>query len=267
MADQAKKKPGAKRKARDEFDSDDVFKAPVITRDPVSRQAKLGGKVVLRVTAEGKPLPSYQWFHNGKKISGANTDRLTLNKLRRQSAGAYHCEAKNFVGKVTSRVAMLSFFTQRVPKLVIGPELIEIEEGKPFKLKVISPTGDELKDLKIFWLFNGLRIKGAHGPELGISAAKKKYEGEYKAAIVATGGSLETSNIAKMILKAAKAKPAEPKQEIPAAPEGLELKLSIEPKVEEAPALAPAPPPESSPAPAAAANWNDFLFNPEDEEQ
>ena len=90
---------------------------------------------MLRVTAEGKPLPSYQWFHNGKKISGANTDRLTLNKLRRQSAGAYHCEAKNFVGKVTSRVAMLSFFTQRVPKLVIGPELIEIEEGKPFKLK------------------------------------------------------------------------------------------------------------------------------------
>lgn len=235
MAD-LKKKPGAKKRVTDEFQEEEIFQAPSITREPTSRQAKLGSKVVLRITATGKPIPSYQWFHNGKKIVGATTDRLTIMKARRQAAGAYHCEAKNFVGKTASRACMLSFFTQRIPKLVIGPELSQIQEGKPFKLKVTSPAANELKDFKIYWIFNGMRIKGAMGPELDIAAAKKKYEGEYKA-MIATGSSLETSNTAKMVLLAAGATPPDP-----------------------------SPEPAAAPPPQTAEPWEEFTFNPEDEE-
>jgi hypothetical protein len=255
VADQIKKKPAAKKKARDEFNEEEIFQAPVITREPSSRQVKLGGKVVIRVSATGKPLPSFQWYHNGKKIVGATMDRLTLSKVRRMAAGAYHCEVKNFVGKATSRVCMLSFFTQRIPKLVIGPEISKLEEGKPFTLKVTSPSAAELKDYKIYWTFNGMRIKGAHGAELHIAAAKEKYEGEYKA-MIATGGSLETSNVAKLLLKA----PKNPKaaEELPEAEEqskSLEDILAQEPTKE---LEAPAP---KKPAD----NWEDFTFNPEDD--
>ena len=259
MSDQYKKKQAPKKKARDEFNEDELFQAPVILRDPSSRQARLGSRVVIRITANGKPLPSFQWFHNGKRIVGANTDRLTLTKVRHHAIGAYHCEAKNFVGKAVSRVAMLGFFAARIPKLVVEPELSKIEEGKPFVLKVVSSAASELKDFKIHWVFNGMRIKGAHGTELSISAAKKKYEGEYKA-MIATGFGLETSNMAKVILKAAKvnAKAPEPAEiAAPASfeegPKTLEKILAEEPKK----ILTASSPSEG---------WEDFNFDPESEE-
>ncbi len=232
-AEQSKNKNGAKkRKISDEFQEEAIFQAPEIIREPSSRQARLGSNVVLRITATGKPLPSYQWYHNGKKISGANTDRLTLNKVRRASAGAYHCEAKNHAGKAVSRQCMLSFFTQKVPKLVLDSRMLEVEVGKPIALKVLTPDPASFKDFRIFWVFNGMRIKGAYGLELSIASGKKKYEGEYKA-MISVGSGIETSNICKVTIVPTKAAtPSEP---------------------------APEPPPPAS-------EWEDYLFNPEDEE-
>jgi hypothetical protein len=253
VADQFKKKPAPKKKARDEYQEEEIFQAPVITREPMSRQARLGAKVVLRVTATGKPLPSYQWFHNGKKIVGATTDRLTLSKVRRLAAGSYHCEVTNYVGKAMSRVAMLSFFTQTIPRLVIGPELAKVEEGTAFHLKVVSPAAGELKDFKIYWTFNGMRIKGAHGPELKIASAKKKYEGEYKA-MIATGSGLETSNVAKLVLVPAAPKAAAPEPTVETPSKSLEDILAQEPTKELA-----------APPPSPAADWEDFVFNPDEE--
>ncbi|MGZ3656331.1 MAG: immunoglobulin domain-containing protein [Bdellovibrionota bacterium] len=243
MSDAYKKKQAPKKKARDEFDEEEIFKAPVISREPSSRQAKLGSRVVLRITASGKPIPSFQWFHNGKKISGANTDRLTLTKVRRGAIGAYHCEAKNFVGKAVSRVAMLTFFTQRIAKLVISPEKCRVVEGKPFTLSVTAPSAEELKDLQVHWTFNGMRIKGAHGLSLKISAMKQKYVGDYKA-MIATGSGLETSNVAKLEMK-------------PAAAVAKEEQTKT---VDEIPAITPAEAPKAK-APA----WEDSVFNPDEE--
>jgi hypothetical protein len=256
VAEQKNKKP-VKKKVKDTFEEESIFQPPTIVREPQSRQAKLGSRVVLRVEASGKPLPSYQWFHNGKKISGANSDRLTLVKVRRPAIGAYHCEAKNFVGKAVSRAAMLSFFTARIPKLVIGPELSKLHEGKPFTLSVTSPSAADLKDFKVYWMFNGMRIKGANGLTLNISGTKKKYEGEYKA-MIATGSGIETSNVAKLIVRAPKpvaAAEAAPEPEEAEEHKTLEDILAEKPtSVIEAPAI-PAP------------SWDEFNFNPEDDGQ
>jgi hypothetical protein len=252
VADQHNKqtKSAAKKMVRDTFAEDDIFQTPEITRDPASRQAKLGSRMVLRVVAVGKPLPTFQWFHNGKKISGANSDRLSLHKVRRQAVGSYHCEVKNFVGKAVSRAAMLTFFTRKTPQLVIGPGNSRIEEGTPFTLSVTSPDPKELTDFKIYWMFNGMRIKGAHGPSLNISGAKKKYEGEYKA-MIATGSSLETSNVVKLTVRAAK------------------VNKNKTPSVEAATSLPEAEAEEPTTVlPEVAAtheNWGDFNFNPEED--
>lgn len=271
MAEQSKK-PSAKKgpiqgkkKISDESSEADIFQAPTITREPASRQAKLGSNVVLRISAEGRPLPSYQWFHNGKKISGANTERLTISKTRRANAGAYHCEVKNFVGKAASRQCMLSFFTQRVPKLVLEPKSAKVEEGKPIHLKLVTNNPAELEDFKIFWVFNGMRIKGAIGPELKISAGKKKYEGEYKA-MISVGSGIESSNVAKVTVVPAKSAPAAASAPAPAAPAaGVEHEGTMVAKLPDL-SLSVSEPEPAEEAPAATDDWNDFLFNPDDEE-
>lgn len=217
----------------------EVFQAPVIQREPASRQAKLGSRVVIRVVAAARPLPSYQWFHNGQKIVGANSDRLTIMKIRRTQIGAYHCEVKNFVGKAASRPCMISVFAAREQELVIGPAEIQAEAGKPFSLKVLSPPPAELRDVKIYWTFNGMRIKGANGLELRIGEAKKKYEGEYKA-VISTGGTLESSNVARVLV-------------VPARPKGAAVPPPL-PAME-----APVPPKRE-------VGWSELVFDPEEEQ-
>jgi len=229
-----------KKKITDEFEEENVFQAPEIVREPSSRQVKLGSNVVLRITATGKPVPSFQWFHNGKKIAGAVTDRLNLNKVRRSAAGAYHCEAKNHVGTAVSRESMLGFFTQSVPKLVLNVSELHVEEGKPITLKLVPPQPGAFKDFRVFWIFNGMRIKGAHGPELNIPASKKKYEGEYKA-MISVGSGIETSNVCKVFVV-----PEEAQEE------GTMVGMLAPPETELA-------------APPSKADWADSLFNPDEE--
>lgn len=249
MAEQPKKNTLGKKKISEASQDDSVFLAPEILREPGSRQAKLGSNIILRIAATGRPLPSFQWFHNGKKISGANSDRLTIHKARRTAMGAYHCEVKNHAGHAVSRQCMLSFFTKTLPKLVLEKTEMQIEEGSPILIKLVQEKPGAFKDFRISWIFNGMRIKGAHGPELSISSGKKKYEGEYKA-IVSVGSGIESSNVCRVkIFAAAKGDTPE---------DGTMVGTLMPPVEEEAPAPAVAA--------AAAADWADSTFNPEEED-
>lgn len=230
----ADQKPNAKKKIGEE--KDDIFVAPTLTREPTAKQVSLGGKLAIRVTATGRPMPSYQWYLNGKKISGATSDRYMVNKTRREHGGQYTCEVKNYVGRVMSRPAMISFLVERVPTLVIEPALAEIPAGKPFRFVVTGAPEDRLKKLNLQWTFNGKRINGAKGPELEFTEVKKKYEGEYKL-LLFIGGEMRASN--KVTLKV-----------IAAESEARLLSSS------EAIAVIPAAKP---------AVMDDFFFNPEDD--
>jgi len=117
-------------------EKDDIFEAPTLTREPTAKQVSLGGSLTIRVTATGRPMPSYQWYLNGKKISGATSDRYRVNKTRREHGGNYTCEVKNYVGRVMSRPAMISFLVEKVPPLVIEPAMAEIPAGQPFTFRV-----------------------------------------------------------------------------------------------------------------------------------
>ncbi|RYZ94644.1 MAG: hypothetical protein EOP11_26080, partial [Proteobacteria bacterium] len=190
--------PKAKKKTQEE--KEDIFEPPVLKREPTAKQVSLGGKLALRVTATGRPMPNYQWYLNGKKISGATSDRYMVNKTRREHAGNYTCEVKNYVGRVVSRAAMVSFLVERVPNLVIEPALAEIPAGQPFKFQITGVPADRLKKLNLQWTFNGKRINGAKGGELEFTEVKKKYEGEYKV-LLFIGGEMRAS--AKVVLKVA----------------------------------------------------------------
>lgn len=252
-------KPGAKKKKKvGEPGGDDIFQAPEITRDPSSKQVRLGAKLLLRITATGKPLPSYQWFHNGIKVIGATSERFMINKTRRNHAGAYTCEVKNFVGKVMSRAAMMSFFTERLPDIEVTPKTANVQAGKPFRFEISSPTADKLESFTFKWVFNGKRINGATDTKLEFTEVKKKYEGEYKVILIA-GSEIKSSNVVTLKVLEKDAAPAvepPPAAEPERAPEPVEdLFFSPEESEEAEPALA-----EAEPAPTE----DDSFFVPDE---
>jgi hypothetical protein len=232
----ADQKPNPKKKIGEE--KDDIFVAPTLTREPTAKQVSLGGRLSLRVTATGRPMPSYQWYLNGKKISGATSDRYMVNKTRREHGGNYTCEVKNYVGRVISRPAMISFLVERVPQLLIEPAVAEIPAGHPFRFQVTGAPPEKLKKLNLQWTFNGKRINGAKAPELEFTEVKKKYEGEYKV-LLFIGGEMRASN--KVTLKVT-------------AAESTARVLSAAEAVAVAPAAAKPP------------VMDDYFFNPEDED-
>jgi hypothetical protein len=176
----------------------EAFSPPKILREPQSRQIPLSGKIAIRISATGNPLPSFQWFHNGKKIAGANSDMLVINHLRRDQGGAYTCEVKNIAGKALSRAAMISFLPEKLPELLVEPAEAKIPVGRPFEFKIVSPDPNTLKEFRLQWTFNGKKIRGAMGNKLEFLQVKKKYSGEYKVRIVLDDQIL-TSNCVKLI--------------------------------------------------------------------
>lgn len=240
MSNSAPKKPATPaKKARKEVDGDEIFKAPTILREPMSKQVRLGGKILIRVTATGLPLPSYQWYFNGIKIAGATSDRYMVNKCRRQHAGAYTCEVKNFVGKLMSRAAMISFFTEKtVPDVEVNPKAATVQAGKAFRFEITAPEAEALAKFKFMWVFNGKRINGATNKLLEFLEVKKKYEGEYKVIVIA-GSEIRSSNIVKLKVVEKDVPPPEEKEEEKACQA-------------ETPEEAPAPP-------------EDFFFDPEED--
>ncbi|MCO5143299.1 MAG: immunoglobulin domain-containing protein [Oligoflexia bacterium] len=173
--------------------TDEIFRPPRILREPGSKESHLGGKIALRVVASGFPLPTYQWFHNGKKMNGAASDRLIIQNARKDSAGTYHCEVKNLAGRVSSRPAMISILSEKINQIIIEPAQANIPLGKVFSLRITEPDRKYLEKYQIQWFLNGKKIKGATGNLLQLSEVKLKYQGKYKV-ILTLGSEIISSN-------------------------------------------------------------------------
>ncbi len=79
---------------------------PVITQQPVSANAILGGQVTLVVEATG-PSPRYQWLKNGQPIQGATDAVLNLSGLTAADAASYSVAISNPAGRIRSRNAVV----------------------------------------------------------------------------------------------------------------------------------------------------------------
>ena len=63
----------------------------------------VGGTSQLKVYAQGKPFPVFQWFKGANAVPGATDSTLTLGELTPEDAGNYHVEVSNPLGQVASR--------------------------------------------------------------------------------------------------------------------------------------------------------------------
>jgi autotransporter-associated beta strand protein len=83
---------------------------PSITTQPSAQSVNSGGTAIFSVTADGDPLPSYQWRKDGSNISGANGATLTISNASPADAGNYDVVITNTAGTLTSNAVALSVF-------------------------------------------------------------------------------------------------------------------------------------------------------------
>jgi len=81
--------------------------APYFQQEPGSAHALWSDDVRFYSWAIGGPKPDYQWRFNGFPIPGATNTSLQLFNVSTNDNGFYDVIASNFLGAITSRVAML----------------------------------------------------------------------------------------------------------------------------------------------------------------
>ena len=88
--------------------------SPVITTQPASRTAVVGGSTTFSVVASGTSPLAYRWRFNGSsltdggQISGASSPILSIGNVQAANAGGYSVQVSNVAGVVTSQVAVLT---------------------------------------------------------------------------------------------------------------------------------------------------------------
>lgn len=137
-----------------------VATAPVISTQPLSATAVVGGTATFSVAAAGSDTLNYQWLRNGTAIAGANTASYTTPVLALSDNGAtYAVTVSNALGSVTSASVSLSVSALPVgPVITSQPSAVTVAEGQIASFNVAA-TGSE--PLNYQWLRNGAVLSGA----------------------------------------------------------------------------------------------------------
>ena len=80
----------------------DSIGAPAVDTQSGSLTRLEDGSAEFMVLATGARPVSYQWYLDGKAISGATNNKLTITKITQANAGSYTVVISNAVGQVTS---------------------------------------------------------------------------------------------------------------------------------------------------------------------
>jgi hypothetical protein len=147
-----------------------VLAPPGISVQPQDTAVIVGSNAVLNVTATGTAPLSYTWrkgavpLSNGGRISGANTNQLTISATITNDSGAYSVVITNSVGSITSSVANL---TVLVPPNITSPTNASSRQGASFTFTVTA-TGTTPITFGADSLPTGLTIQPTNGLISGI---------------------------------------------------------------------------------------------------
>ncbi len=106
----------------------EVYPAPVITVQPVSRTVDQNKNSSLSVTASGTNL-RYQWRRGAQNITGATERVLSFPKAQAEDAATYSVIVFNGAGSVTSDPATLSV---TIPPVVVPLDITDATVGQSY---------------------------------------------------------------------------------------------------------------------------------------
>jgi hypothetical protein len=163
---------------------------PQINQQPLNQTVYVGSNVVFTVgTVSVLPL-SWQWRYNGSVIAGGTTPSLTIPSVQTNQAGGYSVVVTNFLGSVTSQVAVLTVL-DAVPSITVQP----VAQTVPTGSKVTFSVG-AVGSLPMFWQwrFNGTAIPGAINASLMLPAVTTDQSGVYSVIVSNTLGNVTSQD-------------------------------------------------------------------------
>ena len=109
--------------------------------EPTKSNSYTGFRVALSAAEKGKDLV-YQWYKDGKAISGATSASYTISSVTSSDAGSYTVTVSNSAGSVTSSAAVLTVNDDDVmPKITSQPKSQEVTEGDSVTFSVKAEGG------------------------------------------------------------------------------------------------------------------------------
>jgi hypothetical protein len=200
---------------------------PAIIAQPANVTVTAPAAANLTVAATGTTPLKYQWYLNGKKISGATKFTYSIPKTALTNAGNYMVVVSNSLGNTTSTIAILTVNTP--PKITTPPKALTLAYGATGNLTVVA-TGTAT--LVYQWHQNNGAITGnatgANSPVLHFPFATPADAGNYTVSISNNYGGPITGGIAKVTVKVTAPKitkqPIAPK---PAPTVGSDVNLTV----------------------------------------
>ncbi len=169
--------------------------SPTIISQPSEQKVVVGWPVDLHVGAGGAVPLGYQWFLDGKLLSGAAMPDLHYENVQLSQAGAYTVVVTNVYGSVTSAPAILTVIGEP-PKLVLPPWDHSVVTGG-FVDFTARATGALPQAYQ--WFFNGNSIPGATSTDLHFQRADSSHSGNYTVVVTNAFGAI-TSPPARLTL-------------------------------------------------------------------
>jgi len=151
--------------------------APRILSQPQNAITRESEPIALRVTADGIPLPTYQWSKDGRDIVGATDATYRVSRARPTDAGTYQVAVTNAAGSVLSHpVAVVVETTGAAPVITTPPLDLTVSEGNQASMKVIASGTAPLSYL---WSKEGRPGFLSNEAELFIASARPEDSGTY----------------------------------------------------------------------------------------
>lgn len=135
----------------------------VIIDHPQPQIVVSGKKLSLSVKASGTGTLKYQWYRDGKKISGATKATYTISKAKKSHAGTYKVVVRTSKQKLTSKNASVVVTSSTAGRLSRASALATVGSGEKKLLAGFVTAGSKTKKK---FLLRGL------GPALTSAGAK-----------------------------------------------------------------------------------------------
>lgn len=174
--------------------------APAIGTQPASLSVVRNSEALFAVNATGTEALSYQWFKDGKAITGANAPQLKIANAADVDDGRYWVDVSNPAGSVTSASARLTVTTAApaivAPTIVTQPAAVAVTEGNVATFAVgVTGSGP----MSFQWRKNGVDIDGANAAAYTLPAVAIADGGSYSVR-VSNGAGNVTSQAATLVV-------------------------------------------------------------------
>ncbi len=164
---------------------------PTITRQPVGRPVLVGATATLFVEATGPGVLTYQWFKDGRAISGATSPELLLGSVTLGAAGSYSATVTNSIGTVTTEVATITVNDRASAPVILvqpAPQVVLAGATATFAVEVMGNPAPQYQ-----WRRNGAAVTGATSATLAIPNAQSANAGVYDVAVTNSAGTATSS--------------------------------------------------------------------------